>query len=87
MTKWRLLRPANAPRPMWHWSRFAMVAAFALAALALTRDAASSTATVNVSQTQIGVTPQYIGYNMGHYLPGSNTSAWVDYSDVNAFRV
>ena len=42
---------------------------------------------VAVSETQIGVTPTYIGYNMGHYLPGSNTSGWVDYSDVNAFRV
>src|SRR5256885_8376267 len=85
MTKWRLTRLANVPRSMWHWGRFAI--AFVLAALALARDASSSTATVNVSQTQIGVTPQFIGYNMGHYLPGSNTAAWVDYSDVNAFRV
>ena len=33
------------------------------------------------------MTPAYIGYSMGHYLPGSNTSGWVDYSDVNGFRV
>jgi hypothetical protein len=24
---------------------------------------------------------------MGHYMPGSNTSAWVEYSDVNAYRI
>ena len=51
------------------------------------RDAAAVTVLVAVSDTQIGVTPTYIGYNMGHYLPGNNTSGWVDYSDVNAFRV
>ena len=47
----------------------------------------ASTGAIAVTQTEAGKTPTYIGYNMGHYLPGSNTSAWVDYSDVNAFRV
>ncbi|MEQ7125164.1 hypothetical protein ABN034_11645 [Actinopolymorpha sp. B11F2] len=27
-----------------------------------------------------------VGYNTGHYLPGSNTSAWLAYSRVNAVR-
>ena len=49
--------------------------------------AIGSTGAIDVSATQAGVTPLYLGYNMGHYLPGSNTSAWVDYSGVNAFRV
>ncbi len=47
----------------------------------------AGTATVNVSSTPVGKTLRHVGYNMGHYLPGSNTSAWVDYSGVNAFRV
>ncbi len=55
--------------------------------MAACREAEASTAAINMTQSQVGVTPQFIGYSMGHYLPGSNTSAWVDYSDVNAFRV
>lgn len=27
-----------------------------------------------------------VGYNTGHYLPGSNMSAWVEYSAINAVR-
>jgi autotransporter-associated beta strand protein len=49
--------------------------------------ALAATATVTVSQTPVGKTLQYVGFNQGHYMPGSNTSAWVDYSGVNAFRV
>jgi hypothetical protein len=63
----------------------AMAVTFALTIVA--NQATASTASITVTQNQIGVTPQYIGYNMGHYLPGSNTSAWVDYSGVNGFRV
>lgn len=47
----------------------------------------AGTATVTVSNSQVGKTLQYVGYNSGHYMPGSNTSAWVEYSNVNAFRV
>src|ERR1044072_7360574 len=54
---------------------------------ALGSSALAGTATVTVSPTQVGKSLQYTGYNQGHYLPGSNTSAWVDYSGVNAFRV
>ncbi len=62
------------------------------AALTLTfslsiKQATASTATMVVSQKRLGVTPQYIGYNIGHYLPDSNTLAWIEYSGVNAFRV
>lgn len=48
---------------------------------------AEQSAGIAISDAAIGKTPQLIGYNMGHYLPGSNTSSWVDYSGVNAFRV
>jgi autotransporter-associated beta strand protein len=47
---------------------------------------ATATATVSVVNTPGGVTPRYLGYNMGHYMPGSNTSAWLQYSGVNAYR-
>ena len=42
---------------------------------------------VTLGNNAVGVTPLYIGYNSGHYLNGSNTSAWVEYSGVNAFRI
>lgn len=68
--------------------RTGLLAAWALGATA-TSFAHAGTGIVTVTQTQPtgNVTPAYIGYNMGHYLPGSNTSAWVDYSGANAYRV
>ena len=72
--------PCDGPR---NWLRVA----FTVLLVAIACKATASTASIAVSENQIGVTPTYIGYNMGHYLPGSNTSAWVDYSNVNAFRV
>ena len=68
-------------------TRLRITCAAAAILATFTLRSAASTGTIVVSQNQIGVTPQYIGYNMGHYLPGSNTAAWVDYSGVNAFRV
>lgn len=65
--------------------RLTTVAALALAVFA--PESLASTASIVLTQSQIGVTPQYIGYSEGHYLPGSNTSAWVDYSNVNSVRV
>src|SRR3954466_4781635 len=65
-----------------------LAAAVWVCGLGVTAERASAaTATVTVSSQQVGKTLQYVGYNMGHYLPGSNTSAWVEYSGVNAFRV
>lgn len=34
-----------------------------------------------------GRTMHYVGYNQGYYLPGSNTSAWLEYSRVNVVRL
>src|SRR5262245_20133293 len=47
----------------------------------------AATATVDVLNEVAGKTPKYIGYNYGHYMPGSNTSAWIERSKVNCFRV
>ena len=44
-------------------------------------------ATITVSNKVVGKTMKYVGYNQGYYMPGSNTSGWVEYSGVNGFRV
>lgn len=41
---------------------------------------------VVVRNTRTGGGLPLVGYNTGHYLPGSNTSAWLAYSRVNAVR-
>src|SRR4051812_22725803 len=64
-----------------------ILAAACAAALVSAAPVFATTGTVTVSQTQAGVTPAYIGYNQGHYRTNGNTSAWLDYSGVNAFRV
>ena len=66
---------------------FRQLSAAALALAAATRPVLAATATVTVNSTTAGVTPRYLGYNMGHYMSGSNTSAWVQYSGANAYRV
>jgi hypothetical protein len=42
---------------------------------------------VTVSNTVIGTTPMYLGFSQGDYVSNTNVSAWVDYSDANAFRI
>ena len=42
---------------------------------------------LTVSNTVNGQTPAYVGFNMGHFLPNSNTAAWVQYSGANGYRV
>lgn len=44
-------------------------------------------AEVVLSNQVVGDTPELIGYNSGHFMPGSNTAAWWEYSGVNAARV
>lgn len=44
-------------------------------------------ATITVSNKIVGKTMKYVGYNQGYYMPGSNVSGWVEYSNVNSFRV
>lgn len=44
---------------------------------------------VNVTPSAIsaGKTPEIVGYNSGHFMPGSNTADWWRYSGVNGARV
>lgn len=44
-------------------------------------------AEVILSNQVVGETPELVGYNSGHFMPGSNTAAWWEYSGVNAARV
>jgi hypothetical protein len=44
-------------------------------------------AVISVNNKVIGKTMKYVGYNQGYYFPGSNISGWVEYSNVNSFRV
>ncbi len=34
-----------------------------------------------------GRTMQYVGYNQGYYIPGSNASGWMEYAGVNSVRL
>ena len=42
---------------------------------------------ITVNNHTIGKTMQYVGYNQGYFMPGSNTADWLDYSNANSFRV
>ncbi|OAM88552.1 DNRLRE domain-containing protein [Termitidicoccus mucosus] len=42
---------------------------------------------VTVTSTPEGVTPAVLGYNLGHFMSGSNTADWWRYSNVKAARV
>lgn len=61
--------------------------ALALVGLSFPAALFAGTATVDVTNEIAGKTPTYIGFNYGHYMPGSNVSAWVERSKVNCFRV
>jgi len=42
---------------------------------------------ITLSGSAIGLTPAVLGYNSGHFLPGSNTASWWKYSAVNGSRI
>ena len=48
---------------------------------------AQSTANITVYNEIAGKTPTLIGYGQGHYMPGSNVSAWLKRSDTNSIRI
>lgn len=47
----------------------------------------AQTANITVANEVVGVTPTLIGYGQGHYMPGSNTSAWLKRSGANSLRI
>ena len=48
---------------------------------------APKAASITVLNKITGKSMKYVGYNQGYYMPGSNVSGWVEYSNVNSFRV
>ena len=42
---------------------------------------------VTITKDVIGKSMKYVAYNQGYYLPGSNVSGWLEYSNVNSLRV
>lgn len=67
--------------------RCAWVAAVLAIAESLAFSPASRAVDVTVSAAVVGNTPETIGYNAAHFMPGSNTAAWWKYSGVNGARV
>ncbi|HEY4107661.1 discoidin domain-containing protein [Puia sp.] len=43
--------------------------------------------TIRLGDSVIGKTMRYVAYNQGYYVPGGNTSGWLEYSGVNSLRV
>ena len=43
--------------------------------------------TVTLSGSAVGSTPSVLGYNSGHFLPGSNTASWWKHAGVNGSRI
>ncbi|WP_197530582.1 CBM96 family carbohydrate-binding protein [Bythopirellula polymerisocia] len=64
--------------------RFAVSLGYLMVSLLITPATAVD---VSISNQVVGKTPGLIGYNSGHFMPGSNTAAWWKYSGVNAARV
>nr|MCU0792133.1 hypothetical protein [Opitutaceae bacterium] len=58
-----------------------------LAGALLVAPATAPAATITVSPTVIGQTPSVLGYNLGHFMPGSNAADWWRYSGVKHARV
>ena len=62
-------------------------AAFALCASLVVAPLGAHGQTVTLSSSAVGSTPSVLGYNSGHFLPGSNAASWWKYSGVNGSRI
>ena len=62
-------------------------AAFAVCAGLVMTPRGAHGQTITLSGSVIGSTPTTLGYNSGHFLPGSNTASWWKYSGVNGSRI
>ncbi len=87
--------PPNAKPPFQHLSldrrRFLAVTAGATGAALVTgagtgvAEAATGGITVQLGSAE-GRAMKLVGFNTGHFMPGGNTAAWLEYSGVNAVR-
>jgi|GEM_PF-575296 len=44
-------------------------------------------ASITITPKTIGKSLKFVGYNQGYYMPGSNVSGWMEYSNVNSVRL
>lgn len=51
------------------------------------REELSKDILVTVGKDVVGNSMKYVAYNQGYYMPGSNVSGWLEYSNVNSLRV
>lgn len=65
----------------------ACVSLAVFAAIAVLAPPRAHAVTVTVNAANAGTTPEIVGYNSGHFMPGSNTADWWRYSGVNGARV
>jgi hypothetical protein len=84
---------SNAPRGLSRRSLLGSLGLTTVATMAGARLAGPAAAatpgggvSVVVSRTPAGRGMPLVGYNTGHFMPGSNTSAWLEYARVNAVR-
>ena len=68
-----------------HFRRF--FALFVFAFFWMTASLRVLAGVLTVSGTVVGATPKILGYNAGHFYPGSNTRDWWHYSGVSGARV
>src|SRR6478735_5260500 len=59
----------------------------ALVFAAASFNSSSLAVTVGLSGGVAGKTPEIVGYNSGHFMPGSNTADWWRFSGVNGARI
>jgi hypothetical protein len=62
-------------------------AALFLCAFALLFPLAAQAVNVTPTAALAGKTPEIVGYNSGHFMPGSNTADWWRFSGVNGARI
>lgn len=74
---------SRRPASIWRYLAAHVAALVVLAALAT----GSAAVELALSGQVAGKTPERIGYNSGHFMPGSNTAAWWKYTEANAARV
>src|SRR4051812_5719609 len=61
------------------------LAVFAILVLSMASPARA--VTVTLSPAVAGKTPEIVGYNSGHFMPGSNVADWWRFSNVNGARI
>lgn len=73
----------DSSRTYFRWTRVLLL----ICAVALLFPVAAQAVTVTPTAALAGKTPEIVGYNSGHFMPGSNTADWWRFSGVNGARI